>query len=58
MKRLLFSLFLLPLFLFAQDDLINRIEGNRTVEGYEFTEIVNHDATSVKNQGSSSTCWS
>lgn len=58
MKRLLLSLFLLPLFLFAQDDLINRIEGNRTVEGYEFTQIVNHDATPVKNQGSSSTCWS
>jgi bleomycin hydrolase len=47
--------------LFAQDDLINKLKDNKsetTKEAFKFTTVVNAEATSVKNQGSSGTCWS
>lgn len=46
---------------FAQDDLINKIKDNKTVtskEAFGFKTVYNAEATSVKNQGSSGTCWS
>jgi len=42
----------------AQDDLINSVKDNGGDRGYQFETIVNHDATEVKDQGSSGTCWS
>ena len=42
----------------AQDDLINKVKDNGGERGYQFETVVNHDATPVKDQGSSGTCWS
>jgi len=45
---------------FAQDDLIKKVEGNgsENSQGYQFTTQVDLEATDVKNQGRSGTCWS
>ncbi len=45
----------------AQDDLIKKISDNKTLtskEAFGFKTVVSAEATSVKNQGSSGTCWS
>ena len=45
----------------AQDNLVNSLKANTTVnskEGFQFTTVINLANTSVKNQGSSGTCWS
>ncbi len=45
----------------AQDDLINKIKDNKTLtskEAFGFNTVTSAVATSVKNQGSSGTCWS
>lgn len=45
----------------AQDNLINALKGNVTdnsKEGFNFTEVINLGNTSIKDQGSSGTCWS
>ena len=43
----------------AQDNLVKQVSGNGTAgAGYQFTPIVQLDATPVENQGSSGTCWS
>lgn len=42
----------------AQDELINKVKDNGGEDGYVFETVVNLDATDVKNQGSSGTCWS
>lgn len=45
----------------AQDDLVNSLKSNKSVaakEGFQFKPLINLEATSVKNQGSSGTCWS
>ena len=46
---------------YSQDDLINKLKDNKTLtskEAFGFKTVVNAEATSIKNQGSSSTCWS
>lgn len=45
----------------AQDDLINKVKANQSTDSKEsflFTEVLNIENTSVKDQGSSGTCWS
>ncbi len=45
----------------AQDDLVKKLEGNKSDSAkkkFTFTEIINIENTSVKNQASSGTCWS
>lgn len=45
----------------AQDDLIESLNSNHSVaakEGFQFKPIIMLESTSVKNQGSSGTCWS
>lgn len=46
---------------FAQDNLVKAVSANqsdKSKEGFQFTDIINLENTSVKNQGSSGTCWS
>ncbi|PIE50821.1 MAG: aminopeptidase [Flavobacteriales bacterium] len=45
----------------AQDDLINKIKSNKSENSkasFVFTDVINLEKTSIKNQGSSGTCWS
>ncbi|MCS4166708.1 MULTISPECIES: aminopeptidase C [unclassified Sphingobacterium] len=45
----------------AQDNLINALKANQndnSKSGFTFTEVINLGNTSIKNQGSSGTCWS
>lgn len=45
----------------AQDNLVNSLKTNQTTnskQAFNFTTIINLANTSVKNQGSSGTCWS
>lgn len=45
----------------AQDNLINALKGNvsdNSKEGFKFTEVINLGNTSIKDQGSTGTCWS
>ncbi len=46
---------------YAQDRLVNSLKVNaseKSKELFQFTDVVNIENTSVKNQGSSGTCWS
>jgi len=43
----------------AQDDLINKVKGNQSATSkFVFTKVIDLENTSVKDQGSSGTCWS
>lgn len=45
----------------AQDGLVNSLKVNasaKSVESFQFTDVINLENTSIKNQGSSGTCWS
>jgi bleomycin hydrolase len=56
------SLFLLGMnTIWVQDGLVNSLKVNaseKSVESFQFTDIINLANTSVKNQGSSGICWS
>lgn len=46
---------------FAQDNLVNSLKLNaseKSKELFQFTDVVDIETTSIKNQGSSGTCWS
>ena len=62
MKKLLMLLAVaLPLFATAQDDLVKKLDANKSDSAkkkFIFTDIINIENTSVKNQASSGTCWS
>ena len=49
-----------PALLWAQDDLVNKVKdnGTGTEGGFTFETVIDLEATAVKNQGSSGTCWS
>ena len=44
----------------AQDDLINKVkdQGVEGADSYQFETLIDLEATEVKNQGRSATCWS
>jgi bleomycin hydrolase len=62
MKKILLALIaFLPLLANAQDDLIKKLENNKSDSAkkkFDFKEIIRLDCTNVKAQGSSGTCWS
>jgi bleomycin hydrolase len=63
LKPLVFAsgLLLTSTFGFAQDNLVNSLKNNQSANstsGFKFTDVINLENTSVKNQGSSGTCWS
>jgi len=60
MKNLTFALMLMPAMAFAQVDLINQVadNGGDASPQFEFTTVYDIEATSVKNQSRSGTCWS
>lgn len=64
MKKIVILLALVPalhISLYAQDNLVNSLKANQSVQAKEkfiFTPVINLETTSVKNQGSSGTCWS
>jgi len=46
---------------YAQDNLVKSLQQNQSDSskfGFEFTDVINLQNTSIKNQGSSGTCWS
>lgn len=45
--------------IFAQDDLIKKVINNASSNSkFKFTEVIDIENTSIKNQGSAGTCWS
>lgn len=60
MKNLTIAMLLLPAMAFAQVDLINKVaqNGGDEIPQFEFTTVYDIEATSVKNQARSGTCWS
>ena len=60
MKNLTIAMLLLPAMAFAQVDLINKVahSGGDAPPQFEFTTVYDIEATSVKNQARSGTCWS
>ena len=58
-NTLLLSLLLAGISVTAQDDLINKVINNASISSkFHFTEVIDLESTSVKNQGSAGTCWS
>ncbi|BAV09962.1 bleomycin hydrolase [Filimonas lacunae] len=61
-KKYVVLLAMLPLgSIMAQDNLVNSLNANKSdasKEKFTFTPVINIETTSIKNQGSSGTCWS
>jgi bleomycin hydrolase len=62
MKKILFLLVCAISFTsYAQDDLVKKLDANKSDSAkkkFVFTDVINLEKTSVKNQASSGTCWS
>jgi len=61
MKKTICILAFMPYMVFAQDDLVKKLESNKSDSAkkkFEFTRVIDLENTDVKNQGSSGTCWS
>ena len=62
MKKVLWLIAMaMPSLVFAQDDLMRKLETNKSDSAnkkYIFKNVLNLEKTDVKNQGSSGTCWS
>jgi len=55
------AIFMMTNAAFSQDDLINKIKNNQTdgaARKFQFSKVFDTEATSIKDQASSSTCWS
>lgn len=60
-KLLLLIASAMPCLAIAQDDLMKKLETNKSDSSkkkYEFASVIDLERTSVKTQGSSGTCWS
>ena len=58
-KSLALAAILFTMHGFAQDDLIKKVIGNASSNAkFNFTDMIDLEKTSVKNQGSAGTCWS
>jgi bleomycin hydrolase len=58
-KSLLLSLLFASSAIFAQDELIKKVINNASISSkFVFTEVIDLEDTSIKNQGSAGTCWS
>lgn len=58
---LIASALLVGISTFAQDNLVNSLKVNasdNSKAAFKFTDVINLENTSIKNQGSSGTCWS
>jgi bleomycin hydrolase len=62
MKKVFVFLFAaMPILAVAQDDLVKKLETNKSDSSkkkFQFKHMIDLENTSVKNQGSSGTCWS
>ncbi len=58
-KSLLFAAAFCSMSMFAQDELIKKVIGNASINSkFVFTDVIDLEKTSIKNQGSAGTCWS
>ena len=58
-KSILLTGLFCSLSLFAQDELINKVINNASLNSkFAFKEVIDLEKTSVKNQGAGGTCWS
>lgn len=58
-KTLLLTAVFMTTCTFAQDELIKKVINNASISTkFHFTEVIDLEATGVKNQGSAGTCWS
>jgi len=58
-KSFLLTAMFCSLGIFAQDELIKKVINNASISSkFHFTEVIDLENTSVKNQGSAGTCWS
>ncbi|NCX96071.1 MAG: aminopeptidase, partial [Chitinophagia bacterium] len=60
-RLLLVSALIFPFCCMGQDNLIVKLDANKSDNAqkkYVFTDVINLENTSIKNQASSGTCWS
>lgn len=58
-KTIMLSLLFCATSIFAQDDLVNKVINNASINSkFHFKDMIDIENTSIKNQGSAGTCWS